>query len=137
MKRCQLVFFSAILVAIAADVNASDGRHQPLIIALTDADNGRSIEMNLADLIQITLPSNITTGYRWENLPIDGSIFVQQGEAVYAEDPSCAGRAGCGGTQSFCFKVDKRGTGKIKLIYRRSWEKGQGAKQFEISVTVR
>jgi inhibitor of cysteine peptidase len=137
MKRFFYVALAAILATmiIACD-HPSGGCNTGKTIKLTETDNGEVIKMTLADQIEITLPSNATTGFTWENALTEGSILVQEGEAVYANDPTCEGRPGCGGVQIFTFKAVSAGTGKIKLIYRQPWSSEEPSKQFEVTVNV-
>ena len=54
---------------------------------LTEADNGKNIEVHTGDIIRITLESNITTGYSWENVDkVDKDILALDAND-YVSDP--------------------------------------------------
>lgn len=135
MKTFFYIVMTAVLAAmIFGCEQPSGGCGTGKTIKLTEEDNGQVVKMTLADKIKVTLSSNATTGYTWENALTEGSIMVQEGESIYTNDPTCEGKPGCGGTQTFTFKAVSSGTGKIKLIYHQPWSSAEPAKQFEVTV---
>jgi len=65
----------------------------------------------------IDLPSNRTTGYRWQ--PEYDSTFVLLIGVNYDQ---ISKRAGAGGTESFTFKSLRKGRTIIRMRYGRPWE---------------
>ncbi len=102
-----------------------------------DADS--QIELEQGQILVVTLESNPTTGYRWEQVEIQESILQQMGEAEFK--PSQTGEpplVGAGGCEIFRFKAISAGQMTLKLVYRRSWEEGvEPVKTFSLQVVVR
>ena len=120
----------------------SDGRYQLLSstspVSLTDADNGRSIELVPGQFLEIKLASNPSTGYSWTFNAQSIDLVELQGNSSFVLDSDCEGRVGCGGSETGKFKVVKQGTGTLRLEYRRPWETtAPPAQVFQLSITVR
>lgn len=126
-----MVFCCALLLAC----DGPGGCDKPKTIELTEADNGQTVKMNLTDDIKVVLFSNYSTGYEWVNMLTEGSFIVQVGDSIYAPDPECIDRTGCGGLQTFMFEATQTGTGAIKLYYMRSWET-EHIDEFAVTVIV-
>ena len=97
----------------------------PAEVTLGTAGNGQLVTLKADQVLVITLPSNPSTGYRWEVTEVEQSILQQQGEAVYTVTaPKTTPVAGAGGTETFRFKAGGAGRTNLKLVYHRSWETG-------------
>ncbi len=82
----------------------------------------------------ISLRSNPSTGYTWMLRTLPAQLMLVS--ARYSQSADCkAGVTGCGGDQVFSFKGVGTGTGKIELVYGRSWE-ADTAKTEVMTVTV-
>lgn len=136
MKAFCCIFVLAVFAAMASGCDGGGGCNRSRTIALTEADNGQTVEMNLVDQIEVTLSANATTGFVWENVLIEGSIIAQVGDSVYTVNPSCAHLDGCGGTETFTFAAVETGTGSINLIYHQPFSDADPLKVFEITVIV-
>src|SRR5215475_4425280 len=88
------------------------------MLSLTEADNGRTVDVRQGEAFQISLPENASTGYRWAIDLVDGE-FV---EPSSTEPRYPAGRVGASGEVSFVFRGKKGGTGEIVLKHWRHWE---------------
>ena len=89
-------------------------------LKLTAADSGSQIEVQAGDTIVIELEGNPSTGYTWEALDLDASLFEQVGEAEFESDnPELVGS---GGMQTLTFRAVQAGSGTLTLVYHRSWE---------------
>ena len=86
-------------------------------ITLTIANNGESIECRQGDEINLRLPENPTTGYRWRIVQVDG--IVQEADS-YRPDPNP--QLGSGGIREFRFRVNAVGQGRLELKHWREWE---------------
>jgi predicted secreted protein len=68
---------------------------------------------------KIELESNSSTGYRWQPLSFDQSML----KLVSSEFlPNIKNQVGSTGIQRFNFEASKKGTTRIKLVYKRAWE---------------
>lgn len=59
MLRLILIVFAGLLYACSAQ-GSSEQSTRPL----TEADNGRSMELQVGDELEVTLPGNPTTGFQ-------------------------------------------------------------------------
>jgi len=131
----------AVLFAVACgdggDTGAADSE-QAEKVALTDADDGKAVELRVGQVLEITLEANPTTGFGWQVLEVEGAVVEQQGEKAYRQRETDGRRVGVGGWETFTFKATKAGAADLRLVYRRSWEKDvEPAKTFAVKVTVK
>jgi len=78
----------------------------------------RELKAKVGIEFSIELPSNRTTGHRWE-ANFD-SAFMQLLTSTYARSSQ---KIGSGGTESFTFKPLKKGRTLLRMVYKRPWEK--------------
>ena len=103
---------------------------------LTEADNGKNIEVHTGDIIRITLESNITTGYSWENADkVDKDILALDAND-YVSDPNPEELDGVGGNTVIVYRALKSGKAKIDLVYLQSWEPSEFDTKFSVTVEV-
>lgn len=88
------------------------------MVLVVEKDNGKTIAVHPGESVQITLPENATTGYRWGIDHYDQDII----ESVSAESHYTMVRPGSGGEVAFVFRAIKAGTGTIELKLWRHWE---------------
>ena len=69
--------------------------------------------------IAVMLESNLTTGYQWEVVPVEGTGFYLAGEPTFSVRSE---GYGVPTVQSMVLTPKNVGEGKIKLVYRRSFE---------------
>jgi inhibitor of cysteine peptidase len=80
--------------------------------------------VNVGNTIKITLPSNPSTGFRWELADVsDNTVLKWDGESQYIL-PENNGAVGASGQEIWTFQAMKRGTSTISLAYSRPWEGG-------------
>jgi len=105
-----------------------------------DADDDDSqVELEQGQILVVTLESNPTTGYRWEQAENQDSYLEQMGEAEFK--PSETGEqplVGAGGWEIFRFKAISAGQMTLQLIYHRPWEEGaEPVNTFSLNVVIR
>jgi inhibitor of cysteine peptidase len=127
-KRVLGIALAAVALAVLA-VAAGCGTSTD---TLDEGDSGSTVSLGVGDRIEVTLPSNQTTGYQW--VVTDLGPLTQVGESEY-DAPSSTGVVGAGGTEKFTFEAKKTGSGTLTLEYRRAWEKDVPAEE-AWSVTV-
>jgi inhibitor of cysteine peptidase len=110
---------AALVCAAAGPCRAESERTHAAMLTLSEKDDGRSVNLKIGDDLEVTLPENATTGYRWAVDHIDGSV-VDLG-STQPHYPS-GGAVGSGGRVTFVFRGDKPGTGAIALKQWRPWE---------------
>jgi len=92
-------------------------------VRLDMADNGHQIEVEVDQILVISLESNPTTGFGWELVELEDPILQLMGEAEFQPSESKE-IVGAGGTEIFRIKVVGTGQTTLTLVYRRSWEEG-------------
>lgn len=101
---------------------------------LTEADDGRTIDLHVGDAVQVTLPENATTGYRWEIDQLDAAIVATEG----SKSNYPGGAVGAAGKVSFAFKAEKAGNGEVALKYWRRFEGDSSiVRRFRINLSVK
>ena len=106
------------------------------VFNLTGNDNGREIEAHTGDIIRITLESNITTGYSWENADeVDKEILALDSND-YVSDPNPEEMDGVGGNTVIVYRALKPGKTKIDLVYLQSWDPSEFDERFSVTVEV-
>jgi len=86
----------------------------------SDTPKSDDVTVRAGRTFTISLEGNPTTGYRWEVVEYDERMLKLTGEGY----TSSSDRIGAGGIQEFTFTASNPGTTTVKLVYRRSWEKG-------------
>ena len=127
----RIIFFVAFVVMLALTTGCGSKQTK-----LTTADNGKTVEVKMGDQIVIELEGNPSTGYTWEAMDLDASMFQQVGGTEFKG--SSPGLVGAGGTLTLTFKALKPGTATLTLIYHRPWETDVKPQDiFTVSVVVK
>ncbi len=133
-------FAGVVLAALALGTAASgDEPKAPVKSAqeLTAADNGKTVNVKVGDVVAISLKGNRTTGYSWRTAKLDGKAVEQTGDPKYTTNSHKPGMVGVGGTFLFTFKAAKPGETQISLEYVRPWEKSKKPVQtFAVTIEV-
>ena len=109
-----VTFLLAILVSPAmAD------EHNGNVIPLTDADNGRTLDIPQGSYLTISLKENPTTG---ATLFAKHSFGLKLISDTYQETPNPRGWTGVGGTHTWMFKAKGTGDQQFSAVNRRIWE---------------
>lgn len=111
--------------------NATDNQQMlPIIsgkavnIQLDAKVDGTTQQIKVGEVMEITLESNITTGYSWSATISDPKVLIQMGEPQYQESQSSAATPlmGAGGKETFLFQATETGTTSVTLEYKRDFE---------------
>jgi len=130
MLRLILVVIVSLLYACSAEAS-SEKSTKPL----TEADDGRLIELKIGGKLEIILPGNPTTGFQWEVSEINSAILEPIGEPKF--EPS-SNAVGSGGNVTLRFEAVGTGQTELKLIHHRPFEENVPPMQtFEVTITVR
>jgi inhibitor of cysteine peptidase len=129
--RCAVV---ALLVVSVVVVGCGTARE----VRLDASSDGDRIELDLGQVLVITLDSNPSTGFRWEVVEIDGAVLRQVGEAQFeSSDRQDPPPPGTGGWETFRFEAVGAGETGLELVYRRPWEDVEPLTTFSVQVSVR
>ena len=81
------------------------------------------IELKRGQTLILSLPSNPTTGFRWQLFDGAPQVLAQLGQEVY-RNPEDAGIVGSAGLSTWRFQATLSGQGRLLLQYQRPWEQG-------------
>ncbi len=103
---------------------------------IIEKDNGKLVELTVGNTLIVELPGNPTTGYMWETGSVNASVLKQdEGAAKFKPDTTLTGAPG---KVILRFKATGPGKTTLKLVYRRSWEKGVApVKTYQADVVVK
>jgi inhibitor of cysteine peptidase len=99
---------------------------------VTKSQNGLEIERKPGDSVEIELPENRTTGFRWTLLSSGGPVLELLDDSIEASGDDVRGR---GGVRRWRFRAATEGISRIEIEYGRPWEK-QAVDKFWITVRV-
>jgi inhibitor of cysteine peptidase len=89
---------------------------------LDESHAGQEIAVGVGETIEVCLPENPTTGYRW-HVAWDGD---QLGEPLDDAFTAADGAPGAGGTHCWRFRVAHPGAARLSFQARRPWETAGG-----------
>ncbi|QRY81785.1 protease inhibitor I42 family protein [Pseudomonas sp. PDNC002] len=96
------------------------GQTKP-VVTLEDASDCKPLKLHEGQELVLILPSNPTTGFRWEMRNAANGLLRALGPEVYS-NPEDAGLVGSAGESTWRFRVSGAGEDKLELAYRRPWE---------------
>jgi inhibitor of cysteine peptidase len=101
---------------------------------LTELDDGRTIEATVGDTIELRLPENATTGYRWAFDGLDEHVVrADEGELI-----GKLGRVGSGGDVRWRLTLLTAATTAVKLKLWRRWEGDRSIqRRFAVRLTIK
>lgn len=95
-------------------------------------DDGKRIELETGDEVELVLPGNPSTGYEW--VVVEAPSILEEVEA--AEFVAESDLIGAGGDFHFRFIATEPGTAQLVLTYERPFEEVEPLDAFEIEVAV-
>lgn len=134
MAKNTFILVIACLFLLPSPVHAyGEGRGA---LALTQEDNGKTINGRVGQILVLTLEENPTTGYNWEMMDTNSNILSLK-VSKYEQDDALRSRGlfGAGGKHIYVFKLSYVGTTQLQLIYKRPWEP-EGIQNFSVIVDV-
>jgi inhibitor of cysteine peptidase len=103
------------MCVIAETLNSKEDRMSGV---LTEADNGKTIELCVGGEVVLRLPENAATGYRWAVDAADGNLVeVKEGEYL-----AMSNAVGSGGEAQWIVRAKAAGATQVKLKRWRHWE---------------
>lgn len=85
-----------------------------------DAESECPRRLQVGQNLTLSLPSNPTTGYRWQLLNPPTQILRSLGPEVYSS-PEDAGIVGSAGISTWRFQASAAGEGHLVLVYQQPW----------------
>ncbi len=104
---------------------------------VTTKQNGGSISLQKGDLLEVTLPAVLGTGFSWRIRNGADPLLRAKEQRVVKKSESEKEETGKTEYQIFQFESKITGTARLELEYVRLWEKeGSPAKTFSLTVHV-
>jgi len=95
-------------------------------------DNGRTLYVNVGEIVTIKLPENPSTGYEWQYTIDENIVEVMEDSFTPAE----RNLLGSGGTRMLKLRVIGSGEGKVVMDYVRAWENNPPIEHFSVTLIV-
>ncbi len=127
---CSITIGAAVPKQVNVEVTDSEFMAQNDIVRLVEVPTG--------GILNMTLASNLTTGFSWNKVAEIGDHSVlQETENKYSEQET-NGVVGAGGWETWTFRALKPGVTTIRMEYSQPWPSGQKAVwAFQLTVVVR
>jgi len=103
-------------------------------VTLTELDDGRTVEAKVGDIIELQLPENATTGYRWAFDGLDEqAVRANEGELV-----GKPAKIGSGGDVRWRLTALTAATTEVRLKLWRRWEGDRSIqKRFAVRLAIK
>jgi len=105
-----------------------------VVATLTEADDGRTVELRVGDLLELHLHENASTGYHWSFDALDAAVVTVRDDGYVSRSQA----VGSGGDRRWTLAMKAPATTRIGLELRRPWEKDvPPAKAFALTLIIR
>jgi inhibitor of cysteine peptidase len=102
------------------------------MLQFTASQTGELAKLRKGESLEISLPENPSTGFRWNITATGEPVCTMTSEEFYP-----GARVGGQGNHSWRFQTVQGGKSEIRLVLRRSWETpGEPAQSFTLLVIV-
>ena len=102
-------------------------------LTLTETQNGGRFTIHVGDAIDLHLPENASTGYRWSIATLDRDRLSVEREGRRAG----GGGVGGGGTATWTLRATTAGATRLRLTKSRKWETGKPPlEQFSVELEI-
>lgn len=140
-RTISVVIILCILVLVGCAPAGRPGklevrvRAQPVArtVVVTESDDGRGVRLAPGDTLVVALPTTPGTGYAWQVTSKLKGVLAQVGSVV---NPAKNKRLGAETRERFFFTAIKPGTARLRLAYRRPFERALPAEMFELRAEV-
>lgn len=128
-----------VCVFVAAAVWIAPAYAQPpKMVHADDRFNGREVELQVGDMLEIKLAENASTGFQWAATPESAQKVAKLLRAGETGAEGVGEPPGRPGVRHFTFEAIEPGTVELVLNYRRPWETGKApARKFRLYIHVR
>lgn len=134
-----VLLFAATAVAACegdGDDGGDDTPRAPRELQLSDADSGKTVTADVGSTIIIALTSNPSTGYAWQVREPLPEQLAQSGDVRYVPPGSTSPVVGAPGTEVFTFRATAAGSAELTLDYARSFEDGEPASVYTLTIEI-
>lgn len=130
IRRTALLSGLTLLAACSHDTT----RTEPVVV---EKQGQCPIDLSIGQALTLTLPSNPSTGYRWQLQDRAGAILSVLSPEVYSSNAS-DDMVGSAGQSTWRFKARSAGEGHLVLVYQQPWAPEETpAQRFDCTLKVR
>ena len=130
MSRSTVV----VLLALALLVGACGGLTRPPKV-ITEQDNGKTIEVETGDAVDVVLEASPSTGYQWAYTNANLEVIMQIRDPEFKADSSLLGAEG---KVTWHFKAARTGNKVVRMVYHKPDEpEDQSTKVLEFTIVVK
>lgn len=125
------------LLPLCLGLLAACAQQKPASVAVEEsAQSDCPLTLDRGQRLVLNLPSNPSSGFRWELNQGAENVLRSLGPEVYTH-PEDAGMVGSAGRSTWRFEAYQSGEDELLLQYRRPWEQGVApAKTFACVISV-
>ena len=128
--KYKVISFLTLLLIFLTDCTSNT-------LTITDKSLNNIYNVKPGTNIEIYLESNPTTGYDWEIIQFDSTIFSFNSE-LYIANSVTEKKIGSGGNKKYTFKAVKSGSAQLLFQYKRPFEiESASSKTFSVEIVVR
>ncbi|MDQ1254639.1 MAG: inhibitor of cysteine peptidase [Euryarchaeota archaeon] len=102
---------------------------------ITEADNGKTINVKQGHIFILKLNENPTTGYSWQLSLSSGLKLLSDKYYSSKSFGSSENSIGAGGFHLWIIGAKNKGPQQVEAIYKRSWEQ-DGIQTFKLNIVV-
>ncbi len=134
MTRLPLFLVMLLTGALLLSACGDSDQNHPTLTTLTESDNGKTVELQVTDDLDVTLTENPSTGFLWDIDTIDQSVIKQTGDSEFTPGSGI----GASGKRTFHFQAVASGQSDLKLILHRPFDTSTPpASTFEVTIIVK
>ncbi|MBU1092470.1 protease inhibitor I42 family protein [Patescibacteria group bacterium] len=101
---------------------------------LTLKDHQANVDYPVGQKFQVVLPSNGTTGFKWELEDMTAGVLEKLSDEYQVTDKYTENIVGAGGEEVWTFQVIKVERSHIVMKYRKPWDKTEVANEFLVTI---
>lgn len=114
--------FHRLLLPCGLALLAACGSQPKSTVSVEEKQLGKCpLQLHAGQTLNIALPSNPTTGFRWVVADAASGVLRSLGPEVYVT-PEDAGLVGAGGQSTWRYQAYQAGEGRLLMNYQRPWE---------------
>ncbi len=138
--KTKLATFTMLAAVLVAAIACTPTSGQTAVVISCDefakqANMAREVRVPAGSTLNVTLCSNPTTGFSWEEAKIADAATLQQASRESKEPASNA--IGAAGSEVWSFRALAKGKTTVSFAYSRPWEGGEkGVWTLELTVVV-
>lgn len=101
---------------------------------ITEADNGKTINVNQGNIFILKLNENPSTGYSWQ-LSLSSGLKLLSDNYYSSQSSGPRPIVGAGGYHLWIIQAKSKGSQQVEATYKRPWEQ-DGVQTFKLNVVV-